>query len=218
MNQRTPWLLFAASLMFNVFFLLGLTISQVGSSSGTVGSRTEQPKAETAMVQPPQTLAELFAEADLEPTGELNAMIARTDFLDQSLGQMLRQDAVTAQELDLAAQERAVLHRRVRLEMGLRLAELIEIASPQQREMILRPIGEGPQPDAILKILARRFDQDGNEIIDAGERSAARNGLADYDPERMGPTGPISARFDLDGNGIIEGTEMEAARKWYQFH
>ncbi len=226
-------LLFALVLsgLFNVFFVAGYLKARAEAA-------TDVPSAVSRELGLNTTQAALFKQ--LRETGRADAelyedsiTLVRRELVDQ-----LNSDHDPDRVAEIVDRE-ADLRRQWRLAEARRFSDFVGTLEPHQRRALLARMKCGESMQRRHEALVRRFDGNGDGVLDEQERQAARNHMRTRRAERerqgrngfggppgMGRRGSRSSgvdrrvrrellkRFDADDNGRLEAEEQQALLAW----
>ena len=226
-------LLFAVvlSVLFNVFFVAGYLKARAEAAPDVPAAVSRELGLSTAQ-------AALFKQ--LRETGRADAelyedsiLLVRRELVDQ-----LSSDHDPDRVAEIVDRE-ADLRRQWRLAEARRFTDFVGSLEPQQRRALLSRMKCAESKHGRHEELVRRFDGNGDGVLDEQERQAARNQMRMRRTERErqgrngfgGPPGmgrrgsrassvdrrvrhELIKRFDGDGNGRLDAEESEALLAW----
>ncbi len=223
-------LLFAVvlSVLFNVFFVAGYLKARAEAAPDVPAAVSRELGLNT-------TQAALFKQ--LRETGRADAelyedsiTLVRRELVDQ-----LNSDHDPDRVAEIVDRE-ADLRRQWRLAEAMRFSDFVRSLEPQQRRALFSRMKCAESKHGRHEELVRRFDGNGDGVLDEQERQVARNHMRmrRAERERQGRSGPpgmgrrgsrsagvdrrvrheLIKRFDANGNGRIDDQELEALLAW----
>ncbi len=231
--MRQYLLLFALVLsgLFNVFFVAGYLKARAEAAPDVTAAVGRELGLST-------TQAALFKQ--LRETGRADAelyedsiSLVRRELVDQ-----LNSDHDPERVAEIVDRE-ADLRRQWRLAEARRFTDFVASLEPQQRRALLSRMKHAASKQERHEALVRRFDANGDGVLDEQERQTARMHMRARRAERErngrngfgGPPGmdrrgsrpsgmdrrlrhELLKRFDADGDGRLDTEELEALLAW----
>ncbi len=231
--MKQSLLLFALVLsgLFNLFFVAGYLKARAQAAPDVTNAVGRELGLNT-------TQAALFKQ--LRETGRADAelyedsiTLVRRELVDQ-----LNSDHDPDRIAEIVDRE-ADLRRQWRLAEARRFTDFVGSLEPQQRRALLSRMKSAESKRGRHEALVRRFDGNGDGVLDEQERQAARKHMRARRAERErhgrngfgGPPGvdrrgsrpsgidrrlrhELIKRFDADGNGRLDAEEQEALLAW----
>ena len=217
--------------LFNVFFVAGYLKARAEAAPDVTAAVGLELGLST-------TQAALFKQ--LRETGRADAefyedsiTLVRRELVDQ-----LNSDHDPDRVAEIVGRE-ADLRRQWRMAEAMRFSDFVGSLEPQQRRALFSRMEYAESKRGRHEELVRRFDSNGDGVLDEQERQAARNHMRARRSERewYGRTGPsglpgmgrrgsrssgmerrlrheLIKRFDADGNGRLDAEEPEALLAW----
>ena len=231
MKQNLLLFALVLSILFNVFFVAGYLKARAEAAPDVTAAVGLELGLST-------TQAALFKQ--LRETGRADA-----EFYEDSIT-LVRRELVdqlnSNHDPDRVAEivdREADLRRQWRLAEARRFSDFVGSLEPQQRRALLSRMKGAESMHGRHEALVRRFDGNGDGVLDEQERQAARNQMWMRRAERErqgrngfgGPPGmgrrgsrassvdrrvrhELIKRFDGDGNGRLDAEESEALLAW----
>ena len=217
--------------LFNVFFVAGYLKARAEAAPDVIAAVGSELGLDT-------TQAALFKQ--LRETGRADAelyqdsiTLVRRELVDQ-----LNSDHDPRRVAEIVDRE-ADLRRQWRLAEAMRFSDFVASLDPQQRRALGSRMKHAASKQKRHEALLRRFDADGDGVLDEQERQAARKHMRARraERERHGHNGfgvppgmdrrgsrrsgmdrrlrhELIKRFDADGNDRLDAGELEALLEW----
>ncbi len=219
------------SVLFNVFFVAGYLKARAEAAPDVATAVGRELGLNTTQAALFRQLRET-GRADAELYGD-SITLVRRELVDQ-----LNSDHDPDRVAEIVDRE-ADLRRQWRLAEAMRFSDFVGSLEPKQRRALRSRMQRAQSKQGRHEALVRRFDGNGDGVLDEQERQAARNHMRTRRAERerqwgKDPGGPpgkgrrgarssgvdrrvrleLIKRFDADGNGRLDAGELDALLAW----
>ena len=169
MSSKLLLLALVLSILFNVFFLAGYVQARREAARPT-GQVTDVLSSELGLDAQQVALFSELRRSGREETRPYDDSLA---LVRQEMIDALEDDVAEADQLPELIEREAELQRDRRLLQADRLAEFVGALSPDQRQRLRGRLARGAGRHRMHREMIRRFDTDGDGMLDARERAAA---------------------------------------------
>ena len=210
MKRTVIWLALALSVLFNVFFAAGYMQARTQLKDAESDDHVTQRVANELDLDTQQR--EAFARlrsskrASLEPINDEIALLLQ-DLLDERT-----QDEPDPNRLGILEGSLQELRRQRHEEQSRRFGEFLGLLSPEQRRMLSHRSRRGHPGRGMRGSMQKRWDQNGDGVIDEQERAAAREMIERRQPRDEGRQDMFN-RLDANGDGTLDFEEWSSMQR-----